>query len=143
MKLLPCAKSTPPRFQGLTSQDTNNSTTFQGLHNPIPPSYSNFSVLSCCLWNWALNFNQGFLLEKAGPLPLEPYLQFILLWLFWRWGLWNYLPKLALNCNSLAVSLPNSWDYRHEPSAPGILFLFIGVTSAALRMESCPLRVTG
>jgi hypothetical protein len=31
-----------------------------------------------------------------------------LLWLFWRWGLTNYLPGLAWNHNSPNVSLPNS-----------------------------------
>jgi hypothetical protein len=36
---------------------------------------------------------------KADTLLLEPHLQSILLWLFWRWGLTNYLPGLALNHN--------------------------------------------
>jgi cellulose synthase/poly-beta-1,6-N-acetylglucosamine synthase-like glycosyltransferase len=34
---------------------------------------------------------------QADALSLEPCLQSILLWLFWRWGLQNYLPGLALN----------------------------------------------
>jgi hypothetical protein len=33
---------------------------------------------------------------KAGTLQLEPHLQSFLLWLFWRWGLSNYLPGLAI-----------------------------------------------
>jgi hypothetical protein len=39
--------------------------------------------------------------------PLEPHLQSILLWLFWRWDLVNYLPWLALNCNPPNLSLPS------------------------------------
>jgi hypothetical protein len=30
---------------------------------------------------------------KAGALPLESHLPFILLWLLWRWGSMNYLPR--------------------------------------------------
>jgi hypothetical protein len=48
-------------------------------------------------WDWGLN--SGLCSCKAGILPLEPLLQSILLWLFWRLGLMNYLPTLALNCN--------------------------------------------
>jgi hypothetical protein len=40
-----------------------------------------------------------------------------LLWLFWRWGLLNYLTGLTLNCDSPNLSLPNSYDYRHKPLA--------------------------
>jgi hypothetical protein len=36
------------------------------------------------LWDWGLN--SGFQTFKEGALPLEPHLQSILLWLFWRWG---------------------------------------------------------
>jgi hypothetical protein len=46
--------------------------------------------------------------HKAGALPLELHLQFILLWLFWRWGLVNFLPRLALNQDPANLSLPNS-----------------------------------
>jgi hypothetical protein len=34
---------------------------------------------------------------KVGALPLEPHRQSILLWLFWRQGLGNYLLGLASN----------------------------------------------
>jgi hypothetical protein len=34
-----------------------------------------------------------------------PHFQSILLWLFWRWGLKNYLPKLAENHDPLDLSL--------------------------------------
>jgi hypothetical protein len=33
----------------------------------------------------------------AGTAPLEPHLKSILLWLFWRWRLVNYLPRLDSN----------------------------------------------
>jgi hypothetical protein len=52
--------------------------------------------------------NPGFCTCKAGALLLEPLLQFILLWVFWRWGLVNYLSRLALNCDPLQLSLPSS-----------------------------------
>jgi hypothetical protein len=42
---------------------------------------------------------------------LELYLQSILLWLFWRQWLTNYLPKLASNCNPPDLSLPNRCFY--------------------------------
>jgi hypothetical protein len=45
---------------------------------------------------------------KAGTLQLEPQLWFILLWLFWRWGLEKYLSGLALNHNFPGLSLPSS-----------------------------------
>jgi hypothetical protein len=37
-----------------------------------------------------------------------------LFWLFWRWGLQNCLPRLALNCYPPHLSLPSSWDFRCE-----------------------------
>jgi hypothetical protein len=42
---------------------------------------------------------------EADALPLEPQLQCILLWLFWRWGLENYLAKLAVNHDHPNLSL--------------------------------------
>jgi hypothetical protein len=44
-------------------------------------------------WDWSLN--SGICAWKAGALPLEPHFQSILLWLFWRWGITKYLPRLA------------------------------------------------
>jgi hypothetical protein len=44
----------------------------------------------------------------AGALLLESCLQSILLWLFWKWGLLNYLPGLALNWDPLDFNLPGS-----------------------------------
>jgi hypothetical protein len=35
-----------------------------------------------------------------------------LLWLFWRWGLLNYLPRLASNHDPPNLSIPSSQDYR-------------------------------
>jgi hypothetical protein len=43
------------------------------------------SLLGGGEWDWGLN--SGLHIFKAGTLLLEPYLQSILLWLFWRWGL--------------------------------------------------------
>jgi hypothetical protein len=73
----------------------------------------NFLVLFYCLfslflfsfwWDWGLQ--SGFSACKAGghktgALPLEPHLQSVLLWLFWRWGscgpkpqsVWSQPPK--------------------------------------------------
>jgi hypothetical protein len=69
-----------------------------------------------------LGFELRALYVKTGFLPFEPHLQFILLWLFWRWWwgfLTNYLPRLALNCDPPDLSLSSSLDYRIEPLAPG------------------------
>jgi hypothetical protein len=57
-----------------------------------------FCVVVLFWWGWGLN--SGLCGCKAGALLLEPHLQSILLWLFWRWGLLNYLPRLALNRSS-------------------------------------------
>jgi hypothetical protein len=46
--------------------------------------------------------------DKAGALPLEPHLQFILLCLFWRLGLANYLPELTLHLDPSDLGLPSS-----------------------------------
>jgi hypothetical protein len=43
------------------------------------------------------SFLVGLRFELRGALLLEPHLQSILLWLFWRWDLENYLPGLASN----------------------------------------------
>jgi hypothetical protein len=39
---------------------------------------------------------------------LEPHLQSILLRLFWRWGLMNYLPGLVSSHNPPDLSFPSS-----------------------------------
>jgi hypothetical protein len=51
----------------------------------------------------------------------EPHPQSIFLWLFWRWGLVNYLPGLALKHNPPNLIIPSSEDYKHEPVAPSSL----------------------
>jgi hypothetical protein len=55
---------------------------------------------------------------QTGALPLVLSLQSILLWLFWRWGLLNYLPGLASNDKPPDLSLLSSYNYRHEPPVP-------------------------
>jgi hypothetical protein len=44
-------------------------------------------------WDWSLN--SGLHTCKTGAVPLKPHLQSILLWLFWRGGIGNYLTRLA------------------------------------------------
>jgi hypothetical protein len=34
------------------------------------------------------------------------------------WGLTNFLPQLALNCDPPDLHLLSSWDYRNEPPLP-------------------------
>jgi hypothetical protein len=57
------------------------------------------------LWDWGLNLR--LCACKAGALLHESHLQYILLWLFLEMGLMNYLPRLALNCDPLDLSLPS------------------------------------
>jgi hypothetical protein len=76
-----------------------------------------------CLFlvDWSLNSKLHTC--KAGALPLHPHPQFILLWLFWRWGLANYLFRLASNCDSPDLCLHTIWDYRHELPVPSWIFV--------------------
>jgi hypothetical protein len=67
---------------------------------------------------------------NACALLLEPRLQSILLWLFWRWGLSNYLLRLATNYDPTDLRLTSSWDYRRELSGPSF-------TSALFNIK-CP-----
>jgi hypothetical protein len=76
-------------------------------------------------WNWCLK--SQLCACKAGALLLEPQLQLILLWLFWRWGLVNYFPKLASNCESPYFSLPSSYDYRCELLALGFNLMLMHI----------------
>jgi hypothetical protein len=47
---------------------------------------------------------QGFAKQSKS----DPHLQFILVWLFWRWGPMNYLPGLVLKLDFPNLSLPSS-----------------------------------
>jgi hypothetical protein len=49
--------------------------------------------------HWGLN--SGLCPCKAGAVPVESHLQSMLVWLFWRWSLWNYLPRLVSNSDLL------------------------------------------
>jgi hypothetical protein len=53
-----------------------------------------------------------------------------LLWLFWRWGLMNYLSRLASKCNPPNLSLPSNYDYRCEPLALGLLMNSSSLTNS-------------
>jgi hypothetical protein len=53
-------------------------------------------------------WTQGLMWSKAGAPQFESNLHSILLWLFWRWTLANYFPRLASNWYPLDLSLPNS-----------------------------------
>jgi hypothetical protein len=55
-----------------------------------------------------LGLNSGLNACKTDALLLEPHLQAILLWLFGRWGLTNYLPMLTSNFDPPNLSFPNS-----------------------------------
>jgi hypothetical protein len=63
-------------------------------------------------------YDRGFELRarhlQIGTLPLEPHLQSILLWLFWRLCLANYLPGITTNLDPPNLSLSNSLNYRCE-----------------------------
>jgi hypothetical protein len=67
--------------------------------------------------DWGLNL--GLCTCKAGALLLEPHLQSILLWLFWRWGL-VFVPRLASNCDSPISFFGYRWDNRCTPPYPAI-----------------------
>jgi hypothetical protein len=75
------------------------------------------------LWDWGLD--SGFCACKANAVPLDPHLQSILLWLYWRWGLENYLPGLASNLDLPDLSLSSSQVYRCESLASGSYLVFI------------------
>jgi hypothetical protein len=53
-----------------------------------------------------LGLNSGPRACKAGILLLEPHLQSILIWLFWRWNLTNCLSGLASNHSPSDLSFP-------------------------------------
>jgi hypothetical protein len=71
-------------------------------------------AVSCCLlWAglWiqscpglrALKSQMWFLWTQS----FEPHLQYILIWLLWRWALMNYLPRLPSNFHPPNLSLPS------------------------------------
>jgi hypothetical protein len=55
---------------------------------------------------WHSSLNSGLCACKAVALPLEPYLQFILLWLFWRWESHELFARAGLEPRSFQSQLP-------------------------------------
>jgi hypothetical protein len=70
--------------------------------------YYSFSLFLFFFFLVKWDLNKGDYTCKAAALQLEPLLQSILHWLFWRWGLKNYLSGLASNCDPPDLSLPSS-----------------------------------
>jgi hypothetical protein len=60
------------------------------------------------LWDWSLNLRLGAC--KADTVLLEPHLQSILFWIFWRWVSGT---ELASNLNPPNLSLPNITGVSH------------------------------
>jgi hypothetical protein len=70
-----------------------------------------FPFLLLLLWDWGLN--SGLHTCEAGVLSsLRHTSKAIFLWSFWRWGLEDYLPGLALNLDPPNFSQPSNKDYR-------------------------------
>jgi hypothetical protein len=73
------------------------------------------------LLHFFFSFELGFELRtshlQTGIPPLEPYLQLIFLWLFWRWGPVNYLSRLTSSYDPPHVSLTgmNHWHLADLP----------------------------
>jgi hypothetical protein len=89
----------------------------------VPTATNQYFLLPALLVFFFLvgHLNIGLHAYKAGTLLLEPHFQSILLWLFWRWGLVNYLPRLASNLDPPDLNLPSRWDYRRESPGPSYL----------------------
>jgi hypothetical protein len=93
----------------------------------------------CHLSHSSAPFCVGYFWDRVSclmPGPLSFYLCFPRSWddrctvlcptFYWmRWGLVNFLPKLALNYSLPDLFLPNSWDYRCELLCPASFHLFL------------------
>jgi hypothetical protein len=78
------------------AQNANIYNKCKDLKFRVKPFFALFFVFFCSFvcW-WDLGLNTGLHTCKTGTLLIEPHLQVFLLWLFWRWGLENYLSRLA------------------------------------------------
>jgi hypothetical protein len=99
-----------------SNHDPSNLHLLSGWDYRYEPLYPSFLHIFCFLkfifilfiyFLLKLGLNKGLHACKAGALMLGPHLQSILFWLFWRWGLLNYFPRLALNHDPPYVSLPS------------------------------------
>jgi hypothetical protein len=66
--------------------------------------YSVICIMSDFFFFWG---GMGVWTCKAGALLLEPHLQSILFWLFWRWGSWEFV-QAGLELQPPSLILPNS-----------------------------------
>jgi hypothetical protein len=74
-------------------------------------SWKMVSFINFFWWNWGLN--SGLCTCKAWALPLEPCFQSTSFWLFWRWGLLNYLPWLTSNLDSAILMMSRMTHLSH------------------------------
>jgi hypothetical protein len=71
----------------------------------LPPSFHHLTFFFFLV---GLGFELRALHLQSKCSVLETHFQTILLWLFWRWDLANYLPGLALNLDPPCISLPSN-----------------------------------
>jgi hypothetical protein len=82
-----------------------------------------YFVFRSLIYHYEFFFFLGFELKalclQSGPLPLEPHLQYILLWLFWRWSLKTpHWPQLISASRGARIT-----DISHLVT--GLEFLFV------------------
>jgi hypothetical protein len=101
--------------------------TFYFLSHTLSPSSPFWAFFNVPLpqWNWDLN--SGLCICKAGTLLLEPHLQSILLWWFWRWDLerticpgwpWNLIHLISVCWVARITGL----SHRHPENLVFILY---------------------
>jgi hypothetical protein len=86
-------------------------------------------IFSAGRWNWELN--QVFTFAKQVVYCLEHISSPLFLWLFWKWGLENYLPRLASNSKMYTFLLIFIFHYNNYASKKSNL-------EKCLAIENCP-----